>query len=428
MSNGKVLLVCTQKMNAKTGAKSLGEHGLEAVTATSLSEAVDFLKQSRFDALAVESKVGKHSGVAFLAQARKRLPAMVRVLIETEPLAIGMHALVNDVAPAAVFSNQIEADKVAELLRQHHDTAPDGEDNEEVVDHVTEMRKLQMITQISSALTNMMEDPDLVLPVLPEVALRVRDVMANERSSFEAIAEIVETEQGMTARLLQVANSPIYAGLERIKNIQQAVGRLGIRETRNILQAVIAQNLFKTKIKTLDEMMKALWLHSLSTAYSNEVIAQKLEIAESNDYFMMGLLHDVGRLLVIHLVEMGRQEGRWKEEDITEDIILQVMNMRHNDLGARLLELWLYPSQFRDVVRLHDDTGNIERRAEPVIVTHFSNVLTRKVGFSLREYDEDPTLDKTLADALNISAKMRQNFENALRDITEKIKRSCFAD
>ncbi len=431
MKNPYVLIVCAKKSSGERIARLLDPYSLEAVVARDLKDAILRMKERHYDMIVAESDLGKVSGINFLAQAKKHLPKMQRVLLETSPINIGMYALVNEVTPSAIFSSDIDPEKIWELLAIQNPVDPELQSStkDKSSKHVkmTELEKLNFITDISFSLTGLMEDPDLVLPVLPEIANKVRKVMENERSNFDAIAELVETEQGMSARILQVANSPIYAGLERIRNIQQAVGRLGMRETYNILQAVIAQNLFTTPDKKLEEMMRDLWLHSLSVAYSNEMIAQKLNISDSQDFFMMGLLHDIGKLLIIHLIEQGRRKNIWDDRLVTEDILRKVLAMRHNDLGARLLEVWQYPMLFQDVVRLHDDDTNVERRSEAVIVSYFSNLLTRKIGLSLVPYDGDPLSDKVLADALNMTQEMRDEFEETLVKITDKIKQSCFA-
>lgn len=432
-----VLIVCDNKDTADRAANELATRDLDAVAANDLPDALLRLKSRTFDMLIAETQIGPASGLTFLAEANKLLPGMLRVVLETTPIAISAHALVNEVSPSAIFPGTIDADRVARLLASRRSkssaVSPSAVDDAVAERDALErrmegeMERVNTIMLVSSSLTTLIEDPDLVLPVLPEVATQVRRLMASEDSSFEAIADLVETEQGMSARILQVANSPIYAGLERIRNIQQAVGRLGLRETRNILQAVIAQNLFRSEARGFQEMMRQLWLHSLATAYSNEMIAQKLHIPDSDDYFMMGLLHDIGKLVIFHLIVEGRKQGLWDEAAMNEDVARKVLIMRHNDLGARLAEKWEYPQVFREVVRLHNDAINIERRSEPVVVTYFSNLLARKIGFSLVPYDGDPLSSKALADALNMTPDTRENFEISLRAITEKIKQSCFA-
>jgi putative nucleotidyltransferase with HDIG domain len=425
----RILVLCAKESMARGIVESLGHFEVDVSAAVDLKDAILRLKDHAFDMLIAESELGSRSGLSFLAEAHKRLPSMLRVVIENAPISVSMHSLVNDVAPSAIFPGMIDPKKVIDLLRvtQASDASSSLDEEDDSSVGLSEMGKLELLTDASAMFTAMIEDPDIVLPVLPEIASQLRAIMANEQADFEAIAEMVETEQAISARILQVANSPIYAGLERIRNIQQAVGRLGMRETYNILQAVIAENLFKTENSSIEQLMKDLWLHSLATAYSNEMIARKLEIQQSEDYFMMGLLHDIGKLLIFHLTEMGIKEGRWGPQGLPQDVLHKLLAMRHNDLGARLLEKWDYPMVFRDIVRLHDDETNIERRSEPVIVTYFSNLLTRKVGFSLLPYEGDPLSNKALADALNMSGETRDAFEVSIRVMTDKIKTSCFA-
>jgi putative nucleotidyltransferase with HDIG domain len=174
--------------------------------------------------------------------------------------------------------------------------------------------------------------------------------------------------------------------------------------------------------------MKNLWLHSICTAYSNEIIAHTLQMENSEDIFMMGLLHDIGKLLVMHLIETGRRRGAWGDRVATEAVVRKLMAMRHHDLGARLLEKWHYPVAFQDVVRLHDDDANIHTRAEHVIVTYYSNVLTRKLGFSLVPYEGNPLSNRQLAEALNMDPEIRDDLEDSMKTITDRIQKSCFAE
>jgi len=417
-----VLIVAASKEKAEGIARALGAYRLKATPASSVEDAVLRLKERAFDMVIAESQLDKNvSGATFLARTRKRLPLMQRVLIETSPLQI---------------SGSVDAGKVWEMLggdargegsRQRASSSKRAT-AELPYDERSELGKLEFITETSVAFNGMMEDPNLVLPVLPEIAIKVRQLMTNEKNTFETVAYLVEKEQGMAARILQVANSPIYAGLERIRSLQQAVGRLGLRETRNILQAVVAQNLFRTEVKSLREMMKGLWLHSLCTAYGNEIIAQRLGVPDSSDYFMMGLLHDIGKLLILHLTVVGQREGRWTERQITEDAVRKLMAMRHHDLGTRLLEKWTYPVSFQEVVLLHNDDAHVDRRSEPVVVTYFSNLLTRKSGFSLVPHEEDLLTKESLADALNMSPEARADIEEILEKTTRSIKESCFAE
>jgi HD-like signal output (HDOD) protein len=92
----------------------------------------------------------------------------------------------------------------------------------------------------------------LTLPTLPEVALRVRDAVEREDSSANQIANIVATDAALSARLLQVANSPLYRGRDPIDNLQIAVARLGIRLVRSLVVSLIMQQIFQATNDLLD--------------------------------------------------------------------------------------------------------------------------------------------------------------------------------
>ncbi|MFW5870680.1 MAG: HDOD domain-containing protein, partial [Candidatus Sumerlaeota bacterium] len=270
----------------------------------------------------------------------------------------------------------------------------------------------------------LLDRPDVHLPVLPAIGMEVQKLVANENSSFEQIAEKVSLDPSMSARILEVANSPLYAGVEQIKSIEGAVSRIGIRETRNILQAVVAEGLFKTTDKHLETIMTALWMHSLAVAYGNEILAKTLFISESQDFFMMGLLHDIGKLLIVHLIQEGQKEGVFQKDEIGDALMKEVFVAEHNAIGLKLMERWQYPESFHSVVELHNDDAKVYQYDEPVVVTYYSNLLSRKVGLSLRPHVEALLDNKQIAQAMNMSDAARNEVADKLSDMVEKIKLS----
>jgi HD-like signal output (HDOD) protein len=281
-----------------------------------------------------------------------------------------------------------------------------------------------MVDEVARVIRILLERPEIHLPVLPQVGTEAQKLTASETSSFEQIAEVVALDPGMSARMLEVANSPLYAGIKRIGSLQNAVSRIGIRETRNIVQAVACEDLFKSTDKRLSELMGQLWMHSLGVAYSNEILAKALLIAESDDFFMMGLLHDVGKLLIIHLIEEGYKGKIWTRKLITADLLQELFNRHHNAIGLRLMEKWDYPEPFHSIVSLHNDDERVQEYDEAVVVTHYSNLLTRKVGFSLRVHDEATLGNRQIAQALNMSDQARDQILQDLEATVGKIRES----
>ena len=279
-----------------------------------------------------------------------------------------------------------------------------------------------LTAEVSRVLDLLFARPDITLPVLPQVGMEVQKLIAREDTSFEQIADKVGLDQSMSARILEVANSPLYAGVEQIRSIPHAVSRIGLRETRNILQVVSAENLFKTRDKKIATRMAMLWMHGLACAYSNEILAKTLSISESENFFTMGFLHDIGKLLIIHLISEGYRMKIWTPADITDSLLDDLLSSRHNDFGFRLVQRWGYPDAFSEVVKFHNDDEQIQKHDEAVIVTYFSNLLTRKMNLSLRAHDESLLDRREIAQSLNMSQQTRAKIEKSLSEMINKIK------
>ena len=117
----------------------------------------------------------------------------------------------------------------------------------------------------------------LTLPTLPEVALRVRSAVEREDSSAKQVADIIATDAALSARLLQVANSPLYRGRVQIDSLQMAVARLGVRVVRSLVVSLIMQQIFQATNDLLDKRFRQTWEQSVQIAAISRVLAQNLK-------------------------------------------------------------------------------------------------------------------------------------------------------
>lgn len=470
-NEGRVLVLCQLHKTADSIAFTLRSHGLEAVPMTDPTEALAGLRKKPCDMAIVHVKLNAGKGLDFLTQARKEFPLMQRVLVENEPLVADTVALINEAGPCAVLVEPIQADAIWRLLALEGPVSHAASEattsrirleaqktqmknqqleteNRLLSQEVTNLRRHlgrpgggaggaavpgaagrrddleKLVANLREALEKQLSDPQVVLPALPPIALEIQRLVGRDDITFEALAERIKQEQSLAARLLQVANSPVYAGLERTRSVNQAVARLGLDETASIIQALLGENLFRTRHRALAKLMAQLWMHSLCVAYANQNIAHRLELPDREDYFAMGLLHDVGRLLILHLSEKAVRARKIAPEDLREDVLLTLMKNLHNEFGARLIHTWGYPKAFEEVVALHDDTEGIRKHAEPVIVTYFSNILARKIGYSLVPYDPEKDDEARLAEVLNIAPGTSLLLEDHLKELVERIRKS----
>jgi HD-like signal output (HDOD) protein len=100
--------------------------------------------------------------------------------------------------------------------------------------------------------------------------------------------------------LISVANSPVYRGITEIRNVKTAIPRMGLKETLNIVTAIANKNLYESGNVKYNNLMDRLWVHALASAYGSKLIAQTLRLDDLEKYFLMGLVHDIGKILLLN--------------------------------------------------------------------------------------------------------------------------------
>jgi HD-like signal output (HDOD) protein/DNA-binding NarL/FixJ family response regulator len=479
-AEAKVLILLSQRKLADSLAFSLGRQGLDTSVVSSAGEAVQSMKHHPADMVIVDQAF-PGGGDVILTKIRKEHPLAMRILIDYKAKNSDLAEMINKAGPMAICTSDPDPDELWRLLalegpvshvssqatmgslqlemgklrRQNqqlenenklisreltsiqirYDQAikgngKSGSSNTDEAANVQRGSSSNNQVRIAAALTRDMErimgEPDVVLPVLPPIAREIKRLASDDQKSLNELIDNIKQEQSLSARILQVANSPMYAGLERTRNLQQAVSRLGLEETKNLVYAVVAENLFKTKSQGLAKIMAQLWLHCLCCAYANEMIAHQLNVPGKEDYFVMGLLHDIGRLLVLFLLDNCFRQGDVNPEEVDEGTILGIMTACHHEYGERLIEKWEYSKVFRDVVTLHNDDKHINEHDEPVIITYFANIITRKLGFSLVPYDERLNINEAVLDVLNLTMGKQLQLEEQVRNVVIKVRDSFF--
>ena len=115
-------------------------------------------------------------------------------------------------------------------------------------------------------LLNDLEKGKLVLPTLPEVALRVRETLEDQKSGMGDVARVISTDTALSARLIQVANSPLLRAARSIESVEVAVTRMGANMTRNLVTSIAMEQMFQATSDVTDKRLRDLWEHSTQVA------------------------------------------------------------------------------------------------------------------------------------------------------------------
>jgi putative nucleotidyltransferase with HDIG domain len=229
------------------------------------------------------------------------------------------------------------------------------------------------------------------LPSLPEVYIRVTELLENETASGLKIGEAVQTDPALTARILKMINSAYYGLQNPVTSISQAVTLLGRQQLRHVLVGSVLSGVFKDFDITAFPL-RDFWQHSIKTAIiARQLAMQNARVIDHEAFFTAGLLHDIG-WLVIAKVNAGSYiqiSGLAKAEN--KDVIqveLEKLGVTHVDVGVALLEKWGIPGLITECVRKHHDIDHIGPYATETSIVFLANQLSR-FDLSSEAEDED---------------------------------------
>lgn len=223
----------------------------------------------------------------------------------------------------------------------------------------------------------------LALPSVPELYLQLLEELRCEEPNGDRVAEIVQRDMGMCAKLLQVANSAFCARGVPVTNVQEAVLYLGTEMVKALVLSLQIFSFF-SRVQVIGFSFKELWNHSWSTALlARTIMESENGSTEGCDQaFCAGLLHDVGQLVLAMSAPSQYQTVlaiQRQEEMALSEAERRVFGCTHAEIGAYLLGLWGLPAGIVEVVAFHHSPG--KRSTEeltPLLAVHIANHLNHK--------------------------------------------------
>ena len=207
----------------------------------------------------------------------------------------------------------------------------------------------------------------------------------NDGAGFQEVSDLLRQDAAFTSKLISVSNSAYYRSVEENKTLEQAINRLGFQTTCQYVDVICNRALYFSQLsKKFPTLIEKLWSHSLACAYASQVITEKLDITLAEDPFMMGLLHDIGKLVLIQILSELEQKGSLGNHVAKEDYI-ETLNQLHVQYGCALLKRWEFSDNYVDIVRHRGDLENAEPITKELLVVHFSNLLVKSLGYDIQD-------------------------------------------
>ena len=194
-----------------------------------------------------------------------------------------------------------------------------------------------------------LERKNLVLPTLPEVALRVRDAVDNEDASLAEISKVIATDAALSARLIQVANSPLMRASQEIQSLDTAVNRLGLKLVRDMVISMVMEQMFQATSELTDKKLRQIWEHSTLVAAISHTLAAQFTPLSPQQAMLAGLVCQIGTLPILTKAE---DYPELLDDEATLD---RIINKLHGKIGHAILKAWNFPAELARVPLYYED-------------------------------------------------------------------------
>lgn len=218
------------------------------------------------------------------------------------------------------------------------------------------------------------------LPSLPEVYIRVTELLESESATADEIGEALQSDPALTARVLKLINSAYYGLRNEVSSIPQAVILLGREQLQQILLGSVLSKVFKD-FNVSDFPLRDFWQHCIKTAIiARQLAMQNARIIDHEAFFTVGLLHDIGWLVIarvnpgsyLQINDIAKAENRNMLE-----VEIEKLGTTHIEVGEALLQKWGIPEMITQCVKNHHRTEHSGPLAMEISIACLANQLSR---------------------------------------------------
>ncbi len=359
------------------------------LTASNGTEALALLAQDPTDVVVADLELPGMEGCELLTHIERLYPQTMRVVISGHSDRLGaarclMYGHRYFEKPLEVFALSEALERVCELRRV-----------------IADPRVRAIVGGTNS------------LPTPPETYLRLSEALNDPNADLEEFAEIIRVDAGLTTKLLQIVNSAQFGLGREITTTFEAVQIFGVETLRALMLALQASKFAETRqIKSVS--LREMWDHSLQTATGARSLAKAegLDFKATEECFVAGLLHDIGKLILAGNDDAlyGKVlEASRKENLPVDEVEKREMGATHADLGAYLLGLWGLPEMIVSCVQLHHslDKARIEG-FQPIVAVHAAQNL-------ISSHRRAPVLDTAFLERAGCADRVEE-WKRALAD------------
>ena len=265
---------------------------------------------------------------------------------------------------------------------------------------------------------------------LPMFYSQLSEAIDHPRSSIADIAKIISEDLGLTARILKLANSPLFGYFSKIETITQAVTIIGVLQVRDLALALSVMDVFAGIPESMVNM-EQFWRHSLATGLAAKLLATSQREASLERFFVAGILHDVGRLVMyirvpeisLEMLDRCRNSG-----ELLHLVERDRLGFDHAEVGGALLRRWKIPPRVAEPVERHHNCKKAEQYPREASILHFADIVAHAMQIGNSGEIFVPELEPAVWERLSVSCHylptLVQQVDSTFNDTVQVLFRS----
>lgn len=367
------------------------------------------LQEHRCDLILLDTNFTCHQGIDFLMEvaSRKPLPILAVIpmddpLCAVETIRAGAFNYVIKTPSYLDLLNHAIADalnrfeEVVELKRMVYDmsrriseleitthqqpasvtAAPGG--SEHPLDYRKQLAR-EVITRLRSGEIN--------IPSYPQINIRLSHLI-NESAPIDQVIGLLKEDISIVTKLIRLCNSPPYSVGPEIKTLEQAIRRLGLKQTKNVVEIVSNRSLFTSRSAKHQDLLMDIWKHSVASAHGAELVARRLSMDAPDEVFTMGLVHDIGFVVLLQIVA-DLEHANSLNMRLDNATVVDFLKAQHCSFGRAILLRWKLPEMCATVAMHHEHLSEDQAHPPELLAVHLANLVALDAGYGLEISEKD---------------------------------------
>ncbi len=263
------------------------------------------------------------------------------------------------------------------------------------------------------------------IPTLPVVALKVNKLLQDYDTSIRVLSKTIEKDQAMVTKILRLVNSAFYGFRSKIGNIPHAVAILGFNTVRNAVVSISVMDAFSGKGASQNFDIMAFWKHSVAVAVTSRHLAEKTRLVTSDESFVAGLLHDVGKVVLAqYFKELFLQvwESMHNNGQSFYEAEKELLPANHARIGAHLAKRWQLPDNLIEAIRYHHTLRKTAANPNLLMTIHIADIIVNNYNL---ESESEPDFSAANPDARQSMGAMLETVPEWFPNAATEIESAC---